>query len=927
MSCPTRVWSTIALAATLLVASSGSDSWATLITFTGATSAANTNAAGTAVYTYPTSGAITTFLLDNTATNFNVAYTAGDDLVFNGTAAGAAGTTYNLAVSSTLQTPTSITFSDTPGTGVGKNYNFLRASTSAGSGLSLGFTGGTAGATVDSYSSISPFGSAGPPLVTLTLASNYTGKVTLRARAANAQAAGSVTNINGGTLEIQDALALPASAQNTPNVNLGGGTLAININTGNYETGEGNVNPASGNLAGTLTISGNSTLANTQTNFVGDNQPHRQNNIWNGPITLNNTGGDATLNVLTGGGTLIAGTGAFTTSGGANNATVNLAGSNSYLRLGSNTMAAGSTAVAFNLGSASGILDSSAGTGNFVANLGSLTGGANTALRGTTSTGTTTYTYSIGTLNLNDTFNGQIINSANAQTGGTGPTTALLKQVGIAKVGTGTLTLTSANRYSGATSVSGGTLQAGNARALGDSASAINVNAGGTVDLNGFTQFTGKSFVLGGGSLVNNGGTAVSIHSGASGNIADSATANSNGAIWGAGTSTTNGQITTLPGGTVPTVSITGGGGSGAVAALKMQVGWLRINPGVIGSAGSGYNKAPTLTIDAPSDPNGRAAKAFVTINTSGQVAAVQVVDPGWGYTSVPNITIDNTGTGGTGFIPVLAMAGSELAFSNTGSGYTSAPTITVGNLGVLPANAGSTSALVAPIAVGGFGQMNLTANSNIGGSGALNVGVPISSSGVFGLTKIGAGTTTLSAANTFTGTTTVNAGTLLVNGSTVSDTSVGTGAILGGTGSINNNVFVGAGGTIAPGTSIGTLGTGIPQIGVTLINGTMKADYDGTGTGSIDLLNVAGTLVLGTTSTIEFDQITAANDPAYVFAKYNTLAGTFANVVGLPAGYTINYAFNTGSGLGIALVQVPEPSTFALLAVGGLVLLARRRV
>ena len=226
---------------------------------------------------------------------------------------------------------------------------------------------------------MTPFGSAGPPLTTLTLASNYTGKVTLRARAANAQAAGSVTNINGGTLEIQDALALPASVQNTPNVNLGGGTLAININTGNYETGEGNVNPASGNLAGTLTVSGNSTLANTQTNFVGDNQPHRQNNIWNGPITLNNTGGDATLNVLAGGGTLIAGTGAFTTSGGANNATVNLAGSNSYLRLGSNTMAAGSTAIAFNLGTASGILDSSAGTGNFLANLGSLTGGANTA--------------------------------------------------------------------------------------------------------------------------------------------------------------------------------------------------------------------------------------------------------------------------------------------------------------------------------------------------------------------------------------------------------------------------------------------------------------------------------------------------------------------------------------------------------------------
>ena len=97
----------------------------------------------------------------------------------------------------------------------------------------------------------------------------------------------------------------------------------------------------------------------------------------------------------------------------------------------------------------------------------------------------------------------------------------------------------------------------------------------------------------------------------------------------------------------------------------------------------------------------------------------------------------------------------------------------------------------------------------------------------MFGLTKIGAGTTTLSAANTYTGTTNVNAGTLLVNGSTVSDTSVGTGAILGGSGSINNNVF------FMPAARLlrhkhWNAWAGL-QIGVTLINGTYKAEYDGT--------------------------------------------------------------------------------------------------
>lgn len=81
----------------------------------------------------------------------------------------------------------------------------------------------------------------------------------------------------------------------------------------------------------------------------------------------------------------------------------------------------------------------------------------------------------------------------------------------------------------------------------------------------------------------------------------------------------------------------------------------------------------------------------------------------------------------------------------------------------------------------------------------------PISGAG--GLRKLGAGTFTLAATNTFAGTTSINAGRLNVNGSLAS-ASVGiAGGTLGGTGQISGPVGMGpAGGGVSPGTSPGTL-------------------------------------------------------------------------------------------------------------------------
>jgi autotransporter-associated beta strand protein len=98
-----------------------------------------------------------------------------------------------------------------------------------------------------------------------------------------------------------------------------------------------------------------------------------------------------------------------------------------------------------------------------------------------------------------------------------------------------------------------------------------------------------------------------------------------------------------------------------------------------------------------------------------------------------------------------------------------------------------------------------LSANSAISNDGTLIInrsnavvqGTDFSASplaGVGSFVQAGTGTTTLTAANTYTGFTTVNAGTLLVNGSISGNTTqVFTGGTLGGTGTVGEvNVFDG---------------------------------------------------------------------------------------------------------------------------------------
>jgi fibronectin-binding autotransporter adhesin len=124
------------------------------------------------------------------------------------------------------------------------------------------------------------------------------------------------------------------------------------------------------------------------------------------------------------------------------------------------------------------------------------------------------------------------------------------------------------------------------------------------------------------------------------------------------------------------------------------------------------------------------------------------------------------------------------------------------------------------------------------------------------GLTKLGAGTVTLTASNTFTGPTVVSNGTLAVNGSLLrSAVTVQAGGTLAGTGA-TTNIIVNLGGAIAPGVA-GAIGT-LTVSNATLLgnanmdiskapatNDVLKAATITLG-GTLNVTNLAGTLATG---------------------------------------------------------------------------------
>jgi len=85
-----------------------------------------------------------------------------------------------------------------------------------------------------------------------------------------------------------------------------------------------------------------------------------------------------------------------------------------------------------------------------------------------------------------------------------------------------------------------------------------------------------------------------------------------------------------------PTVTITGGNGSGAIATCIISTGSI-LNIGIT-DKGDRYYQPPTITIDPPVG-GGTTATAISRIQ-SGRLSEVLITNAGSGYTTIPNITV-----------------------------------------------------------------------------------------------------------------------------------------------------------------------------------------------------------------------------------------------------------------------------------------------
>jgi len=350
------------------------------------------------------------------------------------------------------------------------------------------------------------------------------------------------------------------------------------------------------------------------------------------------------------------------------------------------------------------------------------------------------------------------------------------------KYGISTWTFSVANTYTGITTLTAGTLRAGNAQAFGtnSTAAALTLN-GGTLDLHTDTSVNAYNATVGGNVTIENdratagagivttlgtlsiGAKTLSITT----NTADGVTANTPyGVTFGATTLTGNATFDVANNGTGTGTLTLGATGGATFSLTKQNAGTLVLN------AANTYTGATTIS--------GGTLQIGAGGTTGSLATSSAITDNG---TLIFNRT--NTVTQGTDFITSgisgsgsLVQNGSGTLKLNQNNTYTGGTTI---NAGTIQIDGGSAlgAATGTWLTFGGnstlqfFGSAGLLSTRTI----AINSSVTatfdsagfspseaavISGSG--NLTKVGLGTLTLTGANSYTGLTTVSAGELDLN-------------------------------------------------------------------------------------------------------------------------------------------------------------------
>ncbi len=486
----------------------------------------------------------------------------------------------------------------------------------------------------------------------------------------------------------------------------------------------------------------------------------------------------------------------------------------------------------------------------------------------------------------------------------------------LGKVGTGTLTLTGDNTYSGGTGISDGTLQVGNGGTTGSLGSGdvlnnatlafnrsdaltvansifgtggLNQIGTGTTILTGSNAYAGTTTISAGVLQVGLGGTTGTLGTGAVTNNA-TLTFNRSNALTVANAISGTGGLNQIGTGTTIFTGANSYTGATTITAGTLQIG----NGGTTGTLGTGnvVNDATLAVNIAGGIDFGNAISGTGGLNLIGTGSVALTGANTYTGTTTINAGALQVGDGGTsGTLGTGNVVNNGSLVFNRSDALTVANAIS-GNGLLLKLGAGTTiltgansydftQIIAGTLQVGNGGTTGTLGTGDVSNGGTLAFNrsdaltVANSIFGTGGLNQIGTGTTILTGANTYSGATSVNAGRLTVNGSIASSSgvTVNTGGTLGGTGQLPGTLVT-TGGTIAPGNSVGTL----------TVNGNLTLNAGSFTTievqaATIDRINVTGTAALNGAL-----QLVALGGPyqfgtPYTFLQAATRTGTFATV------------------------------------------------
>ena len=125
-----------------------------------------------------------------------------------------------------------------------------------------------------------------------------------------------------------------------------------------------------------------------------------------------------------------------------------------------------------------------------------------------------------------------------------------------------------------------------------------------------------------------------------------------------------------------PTITLSGGGGSGAVAYAVLTGGV--VSEIVISVTGTGYSSAPTVAI-APPPVQAAATAVLGTGGLAGDVVGITINNGGGGYVAAPNVAFTGGGGAGANYTANLTN-GAVTSFTQhtSGSGYSTPPTVVI---------------------------------------------------------------------------------------------------------------------------------------------------------------------------------------------------------------------------------------------------------